>query len=345
MPSAPQIGCTTMMIEARNLTKRYGTRLALQDVSFHAERGEILGLLGPNGAGKSTTMRILTGYMPPSSGSARVAGFDVVDDSIDVRRRIGYMPENVPLYPEMTVRAYLDFVGRAKQVSNREDAVEWAMDAARVDHMADAVIGRLSKGYKQRVGLAQAIIADPEVLVLDEPTAGLDPNQIIETRDLIRRLGQDRTIILSTHILPEVSMTCDRVVIVNRGQVIAEDTPAGLSQRLAGADRFTVTVRGPQDDVLAALSAIGGVAHVGLNEQPRGAGDVTTFDLDADPGSGTGLSESIAASIVGRGWGLREMRRVNLSLEDVFLQLTTSEPEASEPREAVEPLADSEPAR
>ena len=223
-----------MMIEARNLTKRYGTRLALQDVSFHAERGEILGLLGPNGAGKSTTMRILTGYMPPSSGSARVAGFDVVDDSIDVRRRIGYMPENVPLYPEMTVRAYLDFVGRAKQVSNREDAVEWAMDAARVDHMADAVIGRLSKGYKQRVGLAQAIIADPEVLVLDEPTAGLDPNQIIETRDLIRRLGQDRTIILSTHILPEVSMTCDRVVIVNRGQVIAEDTPAGLSQRLAG---------------------------------------------------------------------------------------------------------------
>ncbi|NCA13210.1 MAG: ABC transporter ATP-binding protein [Proteobacteria bacterium] len=317
------------MIEARNLTKRYGTRLALQDVSFHAERGEILGLLGPNGAGKSTTMRILTGYMPPSSGSARVAGFDVVDDSIDVRRRIGYMPENVPLYPEMTVRAYLDFVGRAKQVSNRGDAVEWAMDAARVDHMADAVIGRLSKGYKQRVGLAQAIIADPEVLVLDEPTAGLDPNQIIETRDLIRRLGQDRTIILSTHILPEVSMTCDRVVIVNRGQVIAEDTPAGLSQRLAGADRFTVTVRGPQDDVMAALSAIGGVAHVGLNY----------------PGSGTGLSESIAASIVGRGWGLREMRRVNLSLEDVFLQLTTSEPEASEPREAVEPLAESEPAR
>ena len=321
-----------MMIEARNLTKRYGMRLALQDVSFHAERGEILGLLGPNGAGKSTTMRILTGYMPPSSGSARVAGFDVVDDSIAVRRRIGYMPENVPLYPEMTVRAYLEFVGRAKHVSNREDAVEWSMDAARVDHMADAVIGRLSKGYKQRVGLAQAIIADPEVLVLDEPTAGLDPNQIIETRDLIRKLGRDRTIILSTHILPEVSMTCDRVVIVNRGQVIAEDTPAGLSQRLAGADRFTVTVRGPQDEVLAALEGIGGVAHVGLHYPPLHANptqaaspDVVTVDLDADPGTGAGLSERIAAAIVGRGWGLREMRRVSLSLEDVFLQLTTTE--------------------
>lgn len=331
-----------MMIEARNLTKRYGMRLALQDVSFHAERGEILGLLGPNGAGKSTTMRILTGYMPPSSGSARVAGFDVVDDLIDVRRRIGYMPESVPLYPEMTVRAYLEFVGRAKQVSDRDDAVEWAMDAARVDHMADAVIGRLSKGYKQRVGLAQAIIADPEVLVLDEPTAGLDPNQIIETRDLIRRLGQDRTIILSTHILPEVSMTCDRVVIVNRGQVIAEDTPAGLSQRLAGADRFTVTVRGPQDDVMKALQGISGVAHVGLHEQPRDASDVFAFDLDADAGTGVGLSEAIAAAIVGSGWGLREMRRVNLSLEDVFLQLTTSEPEAPWSRETVERSTDSE---
>lgn len=323
---------TTMMIEARNLTKRYGMRLALQDVSFHAERGEILGLLGPNGAGKSTTMRILTGYMPPSSGDARVAGFDVVDDSIEVRRRIGYMPENVPLYPEMTVRAYLDFVGRAKQVTSRDDAVEWAMDAARVDHMADAIIGRLSKGYKQRVGLAQAIIADPEVLVLDEPTAGLDPNQIIETRDLIRRLGQDRTIILSTHILPEVSMTCDRVVIVNRGQVIAEDTPAGLSQRLAGADRFTVTVRGPQSDVLAALMGISGLANVGLHDQPRHDSEVTTYDLDADAGTGIGLSEAIAAAIVSRGWGLREMRRVNLSLEDVFLQLTTSEPDAATPR-------------
>ena len=329
-----------MMIEARHLTKRYGMRLALQDVSFHAERGEILGLLGPNGAGKSTTMRILTGYMPPTSGNARVAGFDVVDDSIEVRRRIGYMPENVPLYPEMTVRAYLDFVGRAKQVTKRDDAVEWAMDAARVDHMADAVIGRLSKGYKQRVGLAQAIIADPEVLVLDEPTAGLDPNQIIETRDLIRRLGRDRTIILSTHILPEVSMTCDRVVIVNRGQVIAEDTPAGLSQRLAGADRFTITVRGPRDDVAAALTATVGVAHLAAHDAPRHADDVVTFDLDAEPGAGLGLAETVASVIVGSGWGLREMRRVNLSLEDVFLQLTTSEPDAPSPREATATTSD-----
>ncbi|NDF38300.1 MAG: ATP-binding cassette domain-containing protein, partial [Proteobacteria bacterium] len=222
------------MIDVTHLTKQYGDRVALQDVSFHANRGEILGLLGPNGAGKSSTMRILTGYMPPTSGSARVAGFDVVTDSIEVRRRIGYLPENVPLYTEMTVRAYLDFVARAKQVTQREDTVEWAMDAARVDHMADAIIGRLSKGYRQRVGLAQAILADPEVLILDEPTAGLDPNQIIETRQLIKSLGRDRTVILSTHILPEVSMICDRVVIINRGQVVAEDTPDGLARRVAG---------------------------------------------------------------------------------------------------------------
>ncbi len=315
-----------MMIEAINLTKRYGLRVALQGATFHAARGEILGLLGPNGAGKSTTMRILTGYMPPSSGTARVAGFDVVENSIEVRRRIGYMPESVPLYPEMTVRAYLDFVGRAKQVSRREDAVEWAMDAARVDHMADTIVGRLSKGYKQRVGLAQAIIADPEVLVLDEPTAGLDPNQIIETRALIRRLGRDRTVILSTHILPEVSMTCDRVVIVNRGQVVAEDTPSGLSQRMAGAERFAVTVRGPRDDVAATIALVPGIARVNARDEALTGDDITTYDVDAEPSSGSDLVEAVAAAVVGRGWGLREMRRQNLSLEDVFLQLTTSEP-------------------
>lgn len=323
-----------MMIEAHNLTKRYGTRLALQDVTFNARRGEILGLLGPNGAGKSTTMRILTGYMPPTSGTARVAGFDAVEDSLEVRRRIGYMPENVPLYPEMTVRAYLDWVGRAKQVSRREDAVEWAMDAARVDHMADAIIGRLSKGYRQRVGLAQAIIADPEVLVLDEPTAGLDPNQIIETRNLIRRLGVDRTVILSTHILPEVSMTCDRVVIINRGQVVAEDTPSRLSQRLAGADRLEVTVRGPRGAVATELRALAGVARVdhegGVDAEEHGADVVATYHVDADPGAAPALPEAVAATIIRRGWGLREMRRVNLSLEDVFLHLTTTEAEASE---------------
>ena len=205
------------MIEVHDLTKYYGPKVALQDVSFEAARGDILGLLGPNGAGKSTTMRILTGFFPPTSGTARIAGFDVVERSLEVRRRIGYLPENVPLYTDMTVVAYLDFVARAKDVSQRRASIEWAMDAARVDHVAGSVIGRLSKGYRQRVGLAQALLGDPEVLILDEPTVGLDPNQIIETRQLIKALGGDRTIILSTHILPEVSMVCNKVVIINRG--------------------------------------------------------------------------------------------------------------------------------
>lgn len=310
------------MIDVTHLTKQYGDRVALQDVSFHANRGEILGLLGPNGAGKSSTMRILTGYMPPTSGSARVAGFDVVTDSIEVRRRIGYLPENVPLYTEMTVRAYLDFVARAKQVTQREDTVEWAMDAARVDHMADSVIGRLSKGYRQRVGLAQAILADPEVLILDEPTAGLDPNQIIETRQLIKSLGRDRTVILSTHILPEVSMICDRVVIINRGQVVAEDTPDGLARRVAGTERLSITVRGPDIEIGEALRGLPGVAQVLVGAGGGGVG-VSRFEIDAE--GDADIREVVASTIIASGWGLREMRSQALSLEDVFLQLTTSE--------------------
>ncbi|MGH2354028.1 MAG: ABC transporter ATP-binding protein, partial [Chloroflexota bacterium] len=237
------------MIEVRNLTKYYGPKVALQDVSFDAGRGEILGLLGPNGAGKSTAMRILTGFFPPSSGTARIAGYDVVEDSLAVRQRIGYLPENVPLYTDMTVSAYLDFVARAKQVTQRRESVAWAMEAARVDHVAGTIIGRLSKGYRQRVGLAQALLGDPEVLILDEPTVGLDPNQIIETRSLIKALGGDRTIILSTHILPEVSMVCNKVVIINRGTVVAVDTPDALTRRLTGGDRVALSVRGPATEV------------------------------------------------------------------------------------------------
>src|SRR5918912_1102865 len=254
------------MIEVDHLTKVYGEKIALQDVSFSADRGEILGLLGPNGAGKTTTMRILTGFLPPTSGTARVAGFDVVEDSLEVRRRIGYLPENVPLYTDMTVRAYLDFVARAKRVSQRDASIEWAMDAARVDHVAGTIIGRLSKGYRQRVGLAQSLLGDPEVLILDEPTVGLDPNQIIETRQLIKALGGDRTIILSTHILPEVSMVCNKVVIINRGTVAAVDTVEALTRRLTGADRVAVTVRGPAREIERRLRQLPGVA--GGNGQP-----------------------------------------------------------------------------
>lgn len=308
------------MIEVDHLTKVYGEKLALQDVSFSADRGEILGLLGPNGAGKSTTMRILTGFYPPTSGSARIAGYDVVEDSLEVRRRIGYLPENVPLYTDMTVRAYLDFVARAKQVTQRQDSIEWAMDAARVDHVAGTIIGRLSKGYRQRVGLAQSLLGDPEVLILDEPTVGLDPNQIIETRQLIKALGGDRTIILSTHILPEVSAVCNKVVIINRGSVVAVDTPDALTHRLTGADRVAVAVRGPAKEVEKALVQVPGV--VGVSVEPSTNG-VAHFDVDSK--EGTDVREQLAATIVQRGWGLQELRSHAMSLEEIFLQLTTTE--------------------
>lgn len=308
------------MIEVEHLTKHYGTKVALEDVSFTAQKGEILGLLGPNGAGKSTTMRILTGFFPPTSGRARIAGYDVVEDSLEVRRRIGYLPENVPLYTDMTVRAYLDFVARAKQITQRSASTEWAMDAARVDHVADTIIGRLSKGYRQRVGLAQSLLGDPEVLILDEPTVGLDPNQIIETRQLIKTLGGDRTVILSTHILPEVSMVCGKVVIINRGAVVAVDTPEALTRRLTGTDRVALTVRGPAQDVERYLGAMPGVQHVTSDRHRNG---IAQFDVDVS--HGRDLREQLAAAVVKQGWGLLELRAQSLSLEDVFLQLTTAE--------------------
>ena len=308
------------MIEVEHLTKTYGPKTAIQDVTFSADRGEILGLLGPNGAGKSTTMRILTGFFPPSSGTARVAGYDVVDDSIEVRKRIGYLPENVPLYTDMTVRAYLDFVARVKGIEQRQDSVDWAMDAARVDHVADTIIGRLSKGYRQRVGLAQAVLGDPEVLILDEPTVGLDPNQIIETRQLIKALGGDRTIILSTHILPEVSMVCSKVVIINRGTVVAVDTPAALTRQLTGADRVMLTVRGPGREIAQRLRRIAGVVTATARNSERG-----TSQIDVDAQTGKDVREQLAKEVVTGGWGLLELRTQALSQEDIFLQLTTSE--------------------
>ena len=214
------------MIEVQHITKRYGRVTAVDDVSFRVERGEILGFLGPNGAGKTTTMRILTGYMPPTEGRATVAGYDVFTHPIEAKLRTGYLPETPPLYPDMTVREYLDFVGRIKGVppKERKERVTTVMKRAHVDDMASRHCSKLSKGYRQRVGLAQALIHNPEVLILDEPTAGLDPKQIIETRDLIRSLGGDHTIVLSTHILPEVAQTCQRVVIINKGRVVAVDT-------------------------------------------------------------------------------------------------------------------------
>jgi ABC-2 type transport system ATP-binding protein len=302
------------MIEVEHLTKTYGNFTAIEDVSFNVEKGEILGFLGPNGAGKTTTMRILTAYLPPNAGTARVAGYDVFTDSLEVRRHIGYMPETLPLYPEMTVRGYLNFVAALRGVADRASAVGEAMDITAITDRADDPIGKLSKGLKQRVGLAQALVHHPEVLILDEPTLGLDPKQIIEVRELIRTLGGERTTILSTHILPEASQVCGRVLIINKGHIVAEDTPARLTARLKGAERLFLEVAKPAPDAVDVLRGIPGVNAV----QPRGEGAYEVeYTLGAD------RRPEIAAAAVQRGWGLLEMRPLDLSLEEIFLQLTT----------------------
>jgi ABC-2 type transport system ATP-binding protein len=310
------------VIEVQHLTKRYGRVTAVDDVSFRVERGEILGFLGPNGAGKSTTMRILSGYMPATEGRANVAGFDVFDKPIDAKRRIGYLPETPPLYPDMTVREYLDFVARIKGVPTKEkkERVAAVMTRTHVADMADRHCGKLSKGYKQRVGLAQALIHNPEVLILDEPTAGLDPKQIIETRELIRGLAGDHTIVLSTHILPEVAQTCQRVVIINKGRVVAVDTPDNLTARLKGAETMYVQVDAEGADAGAALSALPGVMRVATAEQ---RGTVAGFEVESE--RGTDIRRDIARVVVTRGWGLLELRPMRMSLEEIFLQVTTDE--------------------
>ncbi len=256
------------MIEVQHLTKRYGPFTAVDDVSFRVERGEILGFLGPNGAGKTTTMRVLTGYMPPTEGKAVVAGYDVLEQPIEAKRRTGYLPETPPLYPDMTVRDYLIFCARIKGVprAERKSRVGTVMERTRIADMADRHCGKLSKGYRQRVGLAQALLHNPDVLILDEPTAGLDPKQIIETRQLIKELGGDHTIILSTHILPEVSQTCQRVVIINKGHVVAVDTPDNLTSRLRGSETLYVQVDALGGDAAALLAAIPGVRRVAASD-------------------------------------------------------------------------------
>ena len=310
------------MIEVQHLTKRYGPTTAVDDVSFRVERGEILGFLGPNGAGKTTTMRVLTGYMPPSEGKAIVAGYDVFEQPIEAKRRTGYLPETPPLYPEMTVRDYLTFVARIKGVprSERKSRVNTVMERTRIADMANRHCGKLSKGYRQRVGLAQAILHNPDVLILDEPTAGLDPKQIIETRQLIKDLGGDHTVILSTHILPEVSQTCHRVVIINKGRVVAVDTPENLTARLRGSETMFVQVDAAGADVGTALQAVPGVTQVAASDT---RGTVTGFEVNSE--TGRDVRRELAATIVRQGWGLLELRPLRMSLEEIFLHLTTEE--------------------
>jgi ABC-2 type transport system ATP-binding protein len=310
------------VIEVQHLTKRYGRVTAVDDVTFRVERGEILGFLGPNGAGKTTTMRVLTGYIPASSGRAVVAGFDVFDQPIEAKRRTGYLPETPPLYPEMTVREYLGFVAQIKGVPSgeRKGRVDASMEKARVTDMAARHCGKLSKGYRQRVGLAQALLHNPDVLILDEPTAGLDPKQIIETRELIKQLAGDHTIILSTHILPEVAQTCQRVVIINRGRVVAVDTPDNLTRRLDGAQTMYVQVDGDAAAAAAALGRVAGIARVAEVDRKDGF-----VGIEVESEAGRDLRVEIARTVVSGGWGLLELRPVRASLEDIFLQLTTEE--------------------
>ena len=321
------------MIEVQNLTKRYGRVTAVNDVSFRVERGEILGFLGPNGAGKTTTMRILTGYMPATEGKAIVAGFDVFDQPIEAKRRTGYLPETPPLYPDMSVSEYLDFVAKIKGVpsGDRRTRVDYVMGRTRITDMAARLCGKLSKGYKQRVGLASALIHNPDVLILDEPTAGLDPKQIIETRELIKELAGNHTIILSTHILPEVAQTCQRVVIINKGHVVAIDTPDNLTARLRGSETMYLQVDANGADVSSALTRVPGVTRVVESDRRDGA---VGYEVDSE--SGRDVRRDLARAVISSGWGLLEMRPMRMSLEDVFLSLTTDEVAAIESEQAPE---------
>jgi ABC-2 type transport system ATP-binding protein len=311
------------MIRVEHLTKNYGPRVAVADVTFDVERGEVLGFLGPNGAGKTTTMRILTGYLPPSGGRAEVAGFDIVTHSLQARQHIGYLPETVPLYPEMSVRGYLTFMAKIKGVRTTRPEVDQVMEKARIAHRANDQIGKLSRGLRQRAGLAQALLGDPDVLILDEPTSGLDPKQIIETRNLIRALGGEHTVILSTHILPEVAATCSRVVIISNGRVVAEDTPENLDRRLKGAESISVTVRGPREAISRALRMVPHVISVETDGDARSNNVQTAFTVQSEVGAD--IRESLARAVVEGGWGLTELRPAHLSLEEIFLQLTMSD--------------------
>ena len=310
------------MIEVENLTKRYGPTLAVSDVTFEAQKGEVLGFLGPNGAGKTTTMRVITGYLPPSEGRVRVAGYDVVEEPLEAKRRTGYLPEAPPVYPDMTVTEYLAFVGRIKGIPRRELKSRLAEISERcaVTDVQNRQIGKLSKGYRQRVGLAQALIHNPEVLVLDEPTAGLDPKQIIETRELIKGLAGRHTVILSTHILPEAAKTCQRVVVINAGKIVAVGTPDELTRRLQGFETILLTVEGLAADVKDKLQRVEGVNLV----EPRDSADGrVTYEVHAEKGKD--VRAELARAVVESHWKLYELKTSGLSLEDIFLKLTTKD--------------------
>ena len=307
------------MIEVSHLSKQYGDVVAVEDVSFRAEKGVILGFLGPNGAGKTTTMRMLTCYLPPSSGEAKVAGFDILEESMEVRKRIGYLPEQPPVYHDMTVGAYLGFVAKIKGVPGPQlnGRLDDTMEKTGIAHHRDTVIGHLSKGYRQRVGLAQALVHEPDVLILDEPTVGLDPKQIIEIREVIKGLGGDHTVILSTHILPEVSMTCSQLAIINNGRIAGEGTPESLMAQLKEGEVLRAHIDGPTDEIRAMLQGLEGVLDVS-SEPGEGIYLVTSAP-------GQDVRDALTKQVVDGGYSLRELRPLDMTLEDIFLSLTSEE--------------------
>ena len=311
------------MIRLEGVSKYFGDFPAIIDISFHVEAGEVLGFLGPNGAGKTTTMKIVTGFMPPTGGRATVAGYDVVTHSLEARRHIGYMPETVPLYPEMTVEDYLTFMGRIRGMSRRwiRKRIGDVIDVCHLGDYQTSHISKLSKGYRQRVGIAQAILHEPDVLVLDEPTLGIDPIQVVETRQLIKELGGPHTLLMSSHILPEVSEICGRVAIIHEGRIVAIDRPEDLASRLRGVEHLELDVRGPQTDVSSVLSDVEGVSDIG--SQPGATDDYSTYTVAS--GTGTDVRARLAAAVVREGWALLRLEATAMSLEEIFLRLTTSE--------------------
>ncbi|MBQ4333716.1 MAG: ATP-binding cassette domain-containing protein [Clostridia bacterium] len=307
------------MIEVKNLTKRYGTHCAVNNISFQVEEGQILGFLGPNGAGKSTTMNILTGYLSPTDGTVTINGHDILEDPNKAKANIGYLPEQPPLYPDMTVREYLDFMYDLKKcVLPRKRHIAEICKVMKIEDVYGRLIKNLSKGYKQRVGMAQALIGNPPVLILDEPTVGLDPNQIIEIRSLIKVLGKHHTVILSSHILPEIEAVCDRIVVINEGKIVADDTTAELSAKVSKDRRLTVSIEGPVKEVTALISGINGVEKVvTLNSRETGV-----YEYSVDVAEGADIRRDLFTRLAQRGWPLLSSKSQTMSLEDIFINLT-----------------------
>jgi ABC-2 type transport system ATP-binding protein len=319
------LGKEHAVIQVENVSKRYGQRMAVDRLTFTVNQGEILGFLGPNGAGKSTTMNIITGYLSATEGTVKVDGHDILEEPHEVKRRIGYMPELPPLYPDMTVQDYLAFAAEIKGVARaaRSAAVGRAMEKLQLTEVRGRLVKNLSKGYKQRVGVAQALVADPPVLILDEPTIGLDPQQIIETRSLIRSLGREHTVILSSHILPEIAAVCDRVLIINRGKIVASDTTANLSRGLSGESRLSLRVAGPEDGVLAALRGIASVRKA----ESVGSRESGTVDVTVEAPPSHDIRRPIFETLAKAGYPILSMRSLDLTLEEIFLNLITRESE------------------